>query len=86
MGVIAVFGWVRSTLAVVCARIMGIDGVLNRGKYLLPFKLQVGREFYISMWHLALLFCAMALLIGPCKIANFSLCAAVHEPWEHSWI
>tara|TARA_B110000090_G_C12974725_1_gene290342 strand:+ start:73 stop:324 length:252 start_codon:yes stop_codon:yes gene_type:complete len=45
MGVIAVFGQARSTFAVACARIMAIDGVLNRGKYLLLFKLQVRREF-----------------------------------------
>ena len=77
MGVIAVFGGVRSTFTVTCARIMGIDGVLNSGKNLLRFKSQVGRVFYIRMWHLALLFCSIALEIGPCKIVNSSLYAAL---------
>jgi hypothetical protein len=45
MGVIAVFGGVRSTFTVTCARIMGIDGVFNSGKNLLRFKSQVGRVF-----------------------------------------
>jgi hypothetical protein len=90
MGVIAVFGGVRSTFTVTCARIMGIimgiDGVFNSGKNLLRFKSQVGRVFYIRMWHLALLFCSIALEIGPCKIVNSSLYAALSKRRKQSGI
>ena len=86
MGVVTGLGWIAATFTIARAGIMGQNGVFNGCEHRLRIEGKIWGIFEIGVWHSCLLSVSMTSVIGPCKIGNLPLYAALSKRRQQSWI